>query len=194
MPCSYRLLKTEHIHHRIRKETAPCCLGQFLALHSRARRYHLLKPEYIHHRIKELGRAFRLRIILCHVDAEDAVEPLAQVGWWGWRGRRGLARPCRVRRSWDAAHACLERPALLRLDPAAAAPSLLPQVTRAALGNDCTLICGWSNQECGRYLETFKRWGGVWLRWAFVWVLFGVVFVVSVIWLRQQPAHSAGGP
>lgn len=34
------------------------------------------------------------------------------------------------------------------------------QVTRAALGNDCTLICGWSNQECARYLETFKRCGG----------------------------------
>lgn len=31
------------------------------------------------------------------------------------------------------------------------------QVTRAAIGNDCTLVCGWSNQECARYLETFKR-------------------------------------
>ena len=35
--------------------------------------------------------------------------------------------------------------------------SPLAQVTRAAIGNDCTLICGWSNQECARYLETFKR-------------------------------------
>ncbi len=43
------------------------------------RRYHLLKPEYIHHRIRELQRSFRMRIILCHVDTEDAVEPLAQV-------------------------------------------------------------------------------------------------------------------
>jgi hypothetical protein len=42
-------------------------------------RYHLLKPEYIHHRIKELQRSFRLRLILCHVDTDDAVEPLAQV-------------------------------------------------------------------------------------------------------------------
>ncbi|KAL4443921.1 hypothetical protein ABPG75_011658 [Micractinium tetrahymenae] len=82
------------------KETA--CL--FLSL-----RYHLLKPEYIHSRIKELQRSFRLRIILCHVDTDDAVEPLAQV-------------------------------------------------TRAAIGNDFTLICGWSNQECARYLETFKSY------------------------------------
>lgn len=48
-----------------------------------AARYHLLKPEYIHQRIRELQRSFRLRIILCHVDTEDAVEPLAQVGWVG---------------------------------------------------------------------------------------------------------------
>lgn len=39
--------------------------------------------------------------------------------------------------------------------PSTRVPS--PQVTRAALGNDCTLVCGWSNQECARYLETFKR-------------------------------------
>lgn len=42
-------------------------------------RFHLLKPEYVHHRIKELQRAFRLRIILCNVDLEDTVEPLAQI-------------------------------------------------------------------------------------------------------------------
>eukprot|EP00887_Chlorella_sp_A99_P005759 scaffold1.g5759.t1 len=72
-------------------------------------RFHMLKPEYIHHRIRELQRSFRLRVILCHVDTEDAVEPLAQV-------------------------------------------------TRAAIGNDCTLVCGWSNQECARYLETFKSY------------------------------------
>ncbi|EFN59249.1 hypothetical protein CHLNCDRAFT_19196 [Chlorella variabilis] len=82
------------------RETA--CL--FLSL-----RFHLLKPEYIYHRIKELQRSYRLSIIMCHVDTEDAVEPLAQV-------------------------------------------------TRAAIGNDCTLVCGWSNQECARYLETFKSY------------------------------------
>ena len=49
-------------------------------------RSHLLKPEYIHHRIKELQRSFRLRLILCHVDTDDAVEPLAQVRGQG----RGL--------------------------------------------------------------------------------------------------------
>ena len=42
-------------------------------------RYHLLKPLYIHGRIKELQRAFRLRILLCHVDVDDAVEPLGQI-------------------------------------------------------------------------------------------------------------------
>jgi len=42
-------------------------------------RYHLLKPEYIHHRIKELQRSFRLRVLLCHVDIDDVVEPLQQI-------------------------------------------------------------------------------------------------------------------
>jgi hypothetical protein len=42
-------------------------------------RYHLLKPEYIHGRIKELQRSFRLRLLLCHVDVDDVVEPLSQV-------------------------------------------------------------------------------------------------------------------
>lgn len=58
---------------------------------------------------------------------------------------------------------CSHCPPPASLPPWIAAPrsdaSLPPlQVTRAALGNDCTLICGWSNQECARYLETFKRW------------------------------------
>lgn len=61
-------------------------------------RYHLLKPDYIHTRIRELQRSFRLRLVLCHVDAEDAVEPLAQVGLTVFsisqerrgRGARGL--------------------------------------------------------------------------------------------------------
>ena len=42
-------------------------------------RFHLLKPEYIHGRVKELQKAFRSRILLCHVDVEDVVGPLAQV-------------------------------------------------------------------------------------------------------------------
>ncbi len=60
-------------------------------------RYHLLKPTYIYGRIKELQRAFRTRVLLCHVDVDDVVEPLAQV-------------------------------------------------TKAALLNDCTLICAWSHE------------------------------------------------
>lgn len=70
-------------------------------------RFHLLRPDYIHGRIKSLQRAFRLRVILCHIDTEDAVEPLAQV-------------------------------------------------TRAAIGNECTLLCAFSTAEAAKYLEILK--------------------------------------
>ncbi|KAL6524672.1 Excision repair cross-complementation group 1 [Orobanche hederae] len=32
----------------------------------------------------------------------------------------------------------------------------LLEVTKTALLHDCTLLCGWSLEECGRYLETLK--------------------------------------
>uniref|UniRef100_A0A3Q7FR03 ERCC1-like central domain-containing protein n=1 Tax=Solanum lycopersicum TaxID=4081 RepID=A0A3Q7FR03_SOLLC len=32
----------------------------------------------------------------------------------------------------------------------------LLEVTRTSLLHDCTLLCGWSLEECGRYLETVK--------------------------------------
>ncbi|GAB2228940.1 hypothetical protein Droror1_Dr00023074 [Drosera rotundifolia] len=32
----------------------------------------------------------------------------------------------------------------------------LLEVTRTSLLHDCTLLCGWSLEECGRYLETIK--------------------------------------
>ncbi|CAN6304553.1 unnamed protein product [Urochloa humidicola] len=32
----------------------------------------------------------------------------------------------------------------------------LQEITRTALLHDCTLLCGWSLEECGRYLETIK--------------------------------------
>lgn len=83
-------------------------LGQTTAALFLSLRYHLLKPEYVHSRMKELPKSYRLRVLLVHVDTEDAVEPLAQV-------------------------------------------------TRAAIGNDFTLLCGFSNAECARYLETLKR-------------------------------------
>lgn len=70
-------------------------------------RYHLLHPDYLYHRIRELGKNFKLRVVLCHVDVEDVVKPLLEV-------------------------------------------------TRTALLHDCTLLCGWSLEECGRYLETIK--------------------------------------
>ena len=43
-------------------------------------RFHLLKPSYVYSRVKALQRAYRLRILLCYVDTEDAVAPLAEVG------------------------------------------------------------------------------------------------------------------
>ncbi|KAL6775946.1 RAD10 [Auxenochlorella protothecoides x Auxenochlorella symbiontica] len=72
-------------------------------------RFHLLKPEYIYGRMKALQRAYRLRVLLCHVDTEDAVGPLGEV-------------------------------------------------TKAAIGLECTLICGFSPQECARYIETYKSY------------------------------------
>ncbi|KAL4524561.1 hypothetical protein Ndes2526A_g06681 [Nannochloris sp. 'desiccata'] len=53
-------------------------LGQSTAALFLSLRYHLLNPNYVHTRIKEIGRAYRLRVLLVHVDTEDAVEPLAQ--------------------------------------------------------------------------------------------------------------------
>ncbi|KAL5225780.1 hypothetical protein ABZP36_012419 [Zizania latifolia] len=32
----------------------------------------------------------------------------------------------------------------------------LHEITRTSLLHDCTLLCGWSLEECGRYLETIK--------------------------------------
>lgn len=42
-------------------------------------RYHLLEPEYIHQRIAQLHRSFKLRVLLCHVDADDVLKPLGEV-------------------------------------------------------------------------------------------------------------------
>ena len=58
-------------------------------------RYHLLKPLYIHGRIKELQRAFRLRVLLCHVDVEDVVGPLAAVN------RIALLNECTLVCAWS---------------------------------------------------------------------------------------------
>lgn len=42
-------------------------------------RYHLLHPEYIIHRIKQLQRAYRLNVLLVHVDVDDVIKPLADI-------------------------------------------------------------------------------------------------------------------
>jgi DNA repair protein Rad10 len=49
-----------------------CCL--FLSL-----RYHLLKPNYIYTRMDGLQRGFRLRVLLCLVDAEDNTKTLIDI-------------------------------------------------------------------------------------------------------------------
>lgn len=84
--------------------------------------------------MKELARSYKLRVILCHVDTEDAAEPLSQV-------------------------------------------------TRAAIGNDFTLICGFSNQECARYLETLKM---------YVLVGFLLYFIIKHFLLKMVyiPTHQ----
>ncbi len=44
-----------------------------------AHRYHLLHPEYLLARIKEQQRAWGLVVVLCHIDVEDMIKPLAAV-------------------------------------------------------------------------------------------------------------------
>jgi len=70
-------------------------------------KYHLLHPGYIHYRIRALQKAFRLRVVLVHVDVEDPVKPLASI-------------------------------------------------TKLAILSDLTLICGWTYEECARYIETYR--------------------------------------
>jgi DNA excision repair protein ERCC-1 len=42
-------------------------------------RYHMLHPRYIDRRMKEVGRNFRLRIVLCQVDTDDNVQALLEL-------------------------------------------------------------------------------------------------------------------
>ena len=68
-----------------------------------ARRFHLLKPEYLVGRVRELQRAFRLRVVLVHVDVDDPVAALGDVTAltlrsdctlvcaWSYEARPGLA-------------------------------------------------------------------------------------------------------
>lgn len=66
-------------------------------------RYHLLHPNYLSLRVHELQRSFRLRVVLCLVDAEDVVKPMNEVNkiaamgdctlacaWQGWGRGRGV--------------------------------------------------------------------------------------------------------
>ena len=72
-------------------------------------KYHLLHPKYVERRITELGRTFRLRILLVYVDDLNSTKAL-----------------------FDLNKICFM--------------------------SDVTLILAWSNEECARYLETFKNY------------------------------------
>lgn len=72
-------------------------------------KYHLLHPKYVERRITELGRTFRLRILLVYVDDLNSTKAL-----------------------FDLNKICFM--------------------------SDVTLILAWSNEECARYIETFKNY------------------------------------
>lgn len=42
-------------------------------------RYHVLNPQYLRFRIIQLQHSFRLRVVLCQVDAEDVVKAISEV-------------------------------------------------------------------------------------------------------------------
>eukprot|EP00494_Astrolonche_serrata_P025416 UN25677 len=42
-------------------------------------RFHLLQPKYIHSRLTKLGRAYKLRILLCLIDVEDVERVLEEL-------------------------------------------------------------------------------------------------------------------
>lgn len=59
-------------------------------------RFHLLKPEYVYGRIRALQRAYRLTVLLCHVDTDAATEPLAAVT------RAAIGSDCTLICAWSA--------------------------------------------------------------------------------------------
>jgi DNA excision repair protein ERCC-1 len=70
-------------------------------------KYHLLHPRHAEVRIKELGRSYKLRILLVLVDDDNNVRSLQELN-------------------------------------------------KLCFSTDVTLILAWNNEECARYLETFK--------------------------------------
>ena len=58
-------------------------------------KYHLLHPQYLIGRIKELRRDWRLRLILCFVNAEDCKQPLLEIN------RMCLINDCTLVLTWS---------------------------------------------------------------------------------------------
>jgi DNA excision repair protein ERCC-1 len=58
----------------VRAQLGAAAAAVFLSL-----RYHLLHPDYAASRLRGLQRAFRLSLLLVHVDVEDPAKPLADV-------------------------------------------------------------------------------------------------------------------
>jgi DNA excision repair protein ERCC-1 len=42
-------------------------------------KYHLLHPSYLFRRIKEVGKSYRLRVVICQVDVDDNVKALLEL-------------------------------------------------------------------------------------------------------------------
>ena len=122
-------------------------------------RYHLLKPLYIHGRIKELQRAFRLRILLCHVDVDDAVEPLGQITKiallndcvliCAWSPEVHPFMSQRFHRSSCFRH-CIEHGLQAQHHP----PRASIPLHSLSIAQCVTCLV----QECARYLETYKAY------------------------------------
>lgn len=62
-------------------------------------RYHLLHPDYLLRRLRELSPAYSLRIVLLHVDSEDAEKPVLNVT------KLATAHDCTVLLAWSVAEA-----------------------------------------------------------------------------------------
>lgn len=56
----------------------------------------MLHPEYILYRMKELQRAYRLTVLLVHVDVDDAVRPLGDIT------RAAVHADCTLVCAWSA--------------------------------------------------------------------------------------------
>jgi DNA excision repair protein ERCC-1 len=94
-------------------------------------RYHLLHPDYISYRIKELQRAYALRVLLVQAGACFIFNMTAEQHPAG-RADPGAGKA--------VCHVCLA-PRQVDVEDVV---KPLGDITKAAVMNDCTLVCAWS--------------------------------------------------